>query len=196
MSTPSDKEKVKQLMAAPAVTAAPPELLAKADGIAAELDKAAKSATGTLQQVLRVVANVVRDSKTGSLTQSLQNSMTEQMNRLMTEAKSDPSLVTKIPPVLGEGVEWLQSYLSARGVPPGGYLAGEGAPTKKAAPAPAAAPASRPGAKAQDGFESSGSRPMALPTDDGAQQVPQKPGQQLESFKAWMKNPNTGKLKG
>lgn len=194
MSTPSDKEKVKQLMAAPAVTAAPPELLAKADGIAAELDKAAKTATGTLQQVLRVVANVVRDSKTGSLTQTLHNSMTETMSRLMTEAKADPSLVNKIPAALGEGVDWLQSYLSARGVPPGGYFS-EGTAAKKA-PAAAAAPAPRAGAKAQDGFESSGARPMALPTDDGQQPVPQKPGQQLESFKAWMKNPSAGKVKG
>lgn len=189
----STNEKVKQLIAAPPVTEAPPELLAKADGIAAELDKAAKTATGTLQQVLRVVANVVRDSKTGSLSHQLHSSMTEMMNRLMTEAKTDPSIVSKIPPSLGEGVEWLQSYLAARGVPSGGYYA-EGGAAKKA-PA-AAAPAPRAGGKAQDGFESSGARPMALPTDDAPAPAPQKPGQQLESFKAWMKNPSAGKLKG
>jgi hypothetical protein len=190
----SDKEKVKALLDAPDVVDAPPELLAKAEPLAAELDKAAKTATGTLQQVLRVVANVVRDTKTGSLTQELHQSMTEQMTRLMNEAKTDSGLAAKVPPVLGDAVEWLQSYLRARGVPEGGYFS-EGKPAK--APA-AAAPAQRPAAGgSQDGFESKGSRPMALPTDDAPNPAaPQKPGQQLESFKAWMKNPNAGNLKG
>lgn len=190
----SDKEKLKALLAAPDVVDAPPELLADADPIIAELEKAAKTATGTLQQVLRVVANVMRDTKTNSLTQQLHQSMTEQMTRLMSEAKTDNSIAAKVPPALGEAVEWLQSYLRARGVPEGGYYS-EGAPAK--APA-AAAPAQRPAAgTAQDGFESKGSRPMALPTDDAPNPAaPQKPGQQLESFKAWMKNPSAGKLKG
>ncbi len=190
----SDKEKVKQLLAAPPVADAPPELLAKADPIIAELEKAAKTATGTLQQVLRTVANVVRDSKGGQFDQGLHKTMTDLMSRLMTEAKSDASIVAKIPSVLGDGIDWLQSYIAARGVPEGGYFS-EGKPAAKA---PAAAAAPRPAAgKSQDGFESKSSRPMALPTDDVANPaVPQKPGQQLESFKAWMKNPNTGKLKG
>ncbi len=188
----SNNEKVKQLLAAPPVVDASPELLAKADPIIAELDKSAKTATGTLQQVLRVVANVVRDSKTGSLTQQLHQTMTDAMTRLMTEAKADPSIASKLPSVLPEAVEWLESYLSARGVPEGGYFV-ESKPAAKAAPA-----APRPNAKkAQDGFESSGARPMVLPSDDAPNpQIPQKPGQQLESFKAWMKNPNAGKLKG
>jgi hypothetical protein len=190
----NNKEKVKQLLAAPPVGDAPPELLAKADPIIAELDKASKTATGTLQQVLRVVASVMRDTKQGSLTQELHKSMTDQMTRLMTEAKTDSSIVTKIPPALGDGVDWLQSYLRARGVPEGGYLA-EGKPATKA-PA-VAAPAPRPGVGgSKDGFESKGSRPMALPTDDAPAPVAPKPGQQLESFKAWMKNPSAGKLKG
>ena len=193
----SNNEKVKQLLAAPPVVDAPPELLAKAEPIAAELDKAAKTATGTLQQVLRVVANVVRDTKTGSLTQELHKSMTDQMTRLMTEAKTDASIAAKVPPALGEAVDWLQSYLRARGVPEGGYLS-EGKPAAKA-PVAAAPVQQRPmpgGAK--DGFESKSARPMALPTDDAPNPAlpQQKPGQQLESFKAWMKNPSAGKLKG
>ncbi len=191
----NNKEKVKQLLAAPPVGDAPPELLAKADPIIAELDKASKTATGTLQQVLRVVASVMRDTKQGSLTQELHKSMTDQMTRLMTEAKTDSSIVTKIPPALGDGVDWLQSYLRARGVPEGGYFS-EGKPAAKA-PA-AAAPVHRPVAGgAKDGFESKAARPMALPTDDAPNPAAvQKPGQQLESFKAWMKNPSAGKLKG
>ena len=189
----SNSDKVKQFVAAPPVTEAPADLLAKADPISAELDKAAKTATGTLQQVLRVVSLVVRDTKSGALTQQTHNSMTEAMGRLMAEAKADSSIVAKIPPVLGEAVEWLQTYLSARGVPEGGY--GGQAPAPKAT-APAARPVAKAGGKAQDGFESSGARPMALPTDDGQQPVAPKPGPQLESFKAGMKNPSAGQLKG
>ncbi|XXF76022.1 hypothetical protein P2318_23580 [Myxococcaceae bacterium GXIMD 01537] len=189
----SNGDKVKQFLAAPPLADAPPEVLAKADAIVAELDKAAKTATGTLQQVLRVVANVVRDTKTGALTQALHTSMTEGLGRLMTEAKSDPGLVSKIPLVLGEAVEWLQGYLEARGVPEGGYGPQAAAPKAPAAAAPRAA--SKPG-KAGDGFESGGARPMALPSDDGVTQPAAKPGQQLESFKAWMRNPSAGKLKG
>lgn len=193
----SNSEKVKQLLSAPPVVDAPPELLAKAIPLATEIEKAAKTATGTLQQVLRVVANVIRDSKTGSLTQDLHKSMTDSMSRLMSEAKADNSIAAKVPSVLFEGVEWLESYLAARGVPEGGYGT-EGASAKKAAPAPAAAAAPpRAGAgKSQDGFESKSARPMALPTDDAPAPVQPKPGQQLESFKAWMKNPSAGKVKG
>jgi hypothetical protein len=195
MSNSDSKEKAKQLLAAPPIVEAPPELLAKAGPLATELDNAAKTATGTLQQVLRIVANVIRDSKSGALTQELHKSMTDAMGRLMTEAKADNSIATKIPQSLFEGVDWLQAYLEARGVPPGGY-GGEGAKKPAAAAAPAAQQRPASG-KAQDGFESKGSRPMVLPTDDVPNPaVPQKPGQQLESFKAWMKNPSAGKVKG
>jgi hypothetical protein len=192
----SNNDKVKQLLAAPPVVDAPPELMAKADSIIAELDTAAKAATGTLQQVLRTVANVIRDTKAGSFTVQVQQSMTQSMTRLMNEAKTDSSIALKVPAILHAGVDWIQSYLAARGVPEGGYLA-EGNPTPKAAAAPKVAPRAGVGGKAQDGFESKSSRPMALPTDDAPNQpLPQKPGQQLESFKAWMKNPSAGKLKG
>jgi hypothetical protein len=190
----SDKDSVKQFVSAPPLVEASASMLAKADPIVAELDKAAKTATGTLQQVLRVVALVVRDTKSGALTQQSHNSMTEAMGRLMTEAKTDPSIAAKVPAALGEAVEWLQTYLSERGVPEGGYGGQAAAP--KAAAAPAARPAARPMGKAGDGFESGGARPMALPTDDAPQPVAPKSGQQLESFKAWMKNPSAGKLKG
>ncbi|RYZ15990.1 MAG: hypothetical protein EOO70_05555, partial [Myxococcaceae bacterium] len=70
-----------------------------------------------------------------------------------------------------------------------------------AAGKPAAQAGGRPTAGAQDGFESSNANRAAALGD-----VPPPPGavkpdvkgeqQQLDSFKAWMKNPSLGKLKG
>ncbi|WP_426750670.1 hypothetical protein [Myxococcus sp. Y35] len=174
---------------------APPEILAKREGIITELENQAKSATGTLQQVMRKMAGLLANTRPGSsLNFQLYQDVKDAFSRHLNEASKTPALAT-MPPVVTEAVEWMQAYLAARG------FATEDAP---AAAAPVAAPAPAPAAGApkgaKDAFETSSKKHGALTGD-----VPPPPSVQpdvkaeqkeLESFKAWMKNPSLGKLKG
>ncbi|QRK04584.1 hypothetical protein JQX13_30575 [Archangium violaceum] len=168
--------------------AAPADLVAKRDQIVAELEKAAKEASGTLQQVLRKMITLLASTKPGAPydPQSLQD-----VKDAFVRYSQDPEALAKPrPAILMESVEWMQAYLASRGFP----VQGAGA-------APAAAPASKPAAAAgtasKDSFESGSAQHARSLGGD----VPVPPGQskeqeQLESMKSWMLNPSLGKVKG
>ncbi|RKG84734.1 hypothetical protein D7W82_21585 [Corallococcus sp. CA049B] len=170
---------------------APAELHAKRDSLLPELEKAAKDAKGTEQQVLRNLIKLMSNTKSGAAIdwqtfQDVKDSFTRY---------SKDTTTGKPPDCLEGALEWLSAYLNARG------FGGMEAAAPAAAGKPAAQAGGRPTAGAQDGFESSNANRAAALGD-----VPPPPGavkpdvkgeqQQLDSFKAWMKNPSLGKLKG
>lgn len=166
----------------------PAELVQMRDKLLVELEKQAKTATGTLQQVLRKMIELLNHTKPGS---PMNFALYEEVKEAFVRFSKDPG-TTPPPMVLMECVEFLQSRLNAFGFTPS---------QQPAEAAPAAAPAPRPAgvAATKDGFESSGpQRSLSInpeadvrPTAD-----PKSEQQQLESFKAWMKNPSIGKVKG
>ncbi len=176
---------------------APADLVAKREPIAAELENQAKSATGTLQQVMRKMAALLANTKPGaSLSFQLYQDVKDAFSRHLNEASKTPALAN-MPPILVESVEWMQAYLEARG------FAAENAPAATATAAPAAkAPAAKApvAGGAKDAFETGGKKHAALtgdvPPPPAAQPDVKAEQKDLESFKAWMKNPSLGKLKG
>lgn len=173
---------------------APESLVAKRDTLIAELEKAAKDSTGTLQQVLRKMVTLLNSTKPGAPynPQSMQD-----VKDAFTRYSQDTEAVAKPrPPVLMESVEWMQQYLASRGFPVQGAAPAASAP---AAAKPAAA-AGKGGAK--DSFESGGAKSAArslggdVPPPPAAQQQEQQPQKDLESMKNWMLNPGLGKVKG
>ncbi|MBN8231388.1 hypothetical protein JYK02_28140 [Corallococcus macrosporus] len=200
MTTPNPDPRVPATMP----PAAPEEVTKKRDGLISGLDAAAKSATGTLQAVLRKMSELLANTKDGAqLNMNLYEDVKTAFNRHLKEAEKNPKLAADMPAVLINAVEWMQEYISSRGFDPAPAAAAAPAAT---APAAAAAPGQ---AKVKDAFESSSAAkkravltgdvppppsvaatPAAKPAD--AQEVQKD----LESFKAWMKNPALGKLKG
>jgi hypothetical protein len=183
MSTPT-KPQVAEIVDAP------PELIAKAGSIIAELEKEAQSASGTLQQLLRSMANLLTLTKGNNFDVQMYNDVKNVFQRHMKEMAGKPA---PIPPVVITAVEWLQNYIVARGAP-------MPAPAPEAS-APAPARAATAGAGPKDSFEKSNKRVASLtgeapPPPASAPFNPKTEEQQLESFKAWMKNPSLGKLKG
>jgi hypothetical protein len=177
----------------------PADLAAKREQLVAGLDKAAKNFTGTLQQVLRKSHQLLHNTKPdGHLDEQLYQDVKDAFQRYSTDRAAPGA-----PPVLMEFIEWLQSYVTAR--PP--TVSAQGTPIAAAPPAaaaPAGAPpmAARSGGGAKDGFESGPAKPRTSLVSGEAPPPPNKPldpkseQQQLESFKAWMKNPSLGKTKG
>ncbi|RYZ33827.1 MAG: hypothetical protein EOO71_40940 [Myxococcaceae bacterium] len=182
--------------------AAPEELTKKREGIISGLDAASKGATGTLQQVLRKMSELLVNTKDGAhMNMALYQDVKDAFNRHLGEAGKNPALAA-MPPVLIEAVEWMQNYLTSRGFEPSAAAA-----PAAAAPAAAAKPAAAAGPGGpKDAFVSdSAAKKRAAITGD----VPPPPSianapppntqevqKDLESFKAWMKNPALGKLKG
>ncbi|MCP3141410.1 hypothetical protein [Pyxidicoccus xibeiensis] len=183
----------------------PPEVIAKREKLVTDLDAEAKKAQGTFLQVVRTMKMLVTSTAPSQpFDPKLYGDVKDALARFMKDPIIPP------PAILGQVVEYLQYRLSTYGMtiqnavmemnPEMGKKMQFTVPGAPAAAAPAPAPKqAAPAAKAKDGFESSGgsSRPLALnpeavppPADPKAEQ------QQLESFKAWMKNPNLGKLKG
>lgn len=192
MSNEQQKPNVNPAVAPPD---APPELIEKRDRIAAELEKVAKTSTGTLQRVLRKTAAMMNNTKQGAqIDVQLYNDVKEAFLAYSKDTAAGPT-----PPALMDALDWMTSYLDTRGFAPAEQPAA-------AAPAPAATPAPSATARPkgpQDGFESSkpATRPMSLGNPDAAPPPgksldPKTEQKELESFKSWMKNPGLGKLKG
>jgi hypothetical protein len=177
----------------------PPELAAKRDGIIAGLEKASKNYAGSLQQVLRKSAQLMVNTRPeGQIDTQLYQDVKDAFQRYANDTAAPAA-----PPALMEFLDWLQAYVAAR--PP--TLPVEGAAAAAPAPTPAAAPASAPAAAPRvggrsDGFESSSPGKRASLVTGEAPPPPSQPmdpkseAKQLESFKAWMKNPSFGKTKG
>lgn len=172
--------------------AAPNDILAKRDQIIADLEKAAKETSGTLQQVLRKMVTLLTSTKPGV---PHSNQALDDVKAAFTRYSQDPeALKQPRPAVLMTSVEWMQAYLASRGFPVTGASS-----TATAAPAATASkPANAAKGGAKDGFESGSSQHARALGGD----VPVAPGQQpkeqeqLESIKNWMLNPGIGKVKG
>ncbi|MFL5351365.1 hypothetical protein [Archangium sp.] len=166
---------------------APPELIAKRDPLIAELENAAKSATGSLQQVLRKLAGLLK-STTAKPGAPIDVGLFEDVKMAFERfSKEPPEVIAKKPAILNQGLEWMQTYLASRGFPVAG-----------AAPAaPSAAGGKRAG---NDSFESGASqRARALSGEappPPAQQGTVGSKEQIESIKNWQMNPGLGKVKG
>ncbi|RKH53908.1 hypothetical protein D7V93_26230, partial [Corallococcus llansteffanensis] len=141
--------------------AASEELTKQRESIIVGLDAAAKGATGTLQQVLRKMSELLVNTKDGAqMNMQLYQDVKDAFNRHLGEAGKNPQLAS-MPPVLIESVEWMQTYLTERGVAPKAAAA----PAAAATPPAAAKPASSTGPK--DAFESSSAaKKRAMVTGD------------------------------
>jgi hypothetical protein len=168
--------------------AAPNEILAKRDQIIADLEKAAKETSGTLQQVLRKMVTLLTSTKPGV---PHSNQALQDVKDAFTRYSQDPeALKQPRPAVLMTSVEWMQAYLASRGFPVSEASSSAAAPT-------AGKPAVAGMGGAKDGFESGASQHARALGGD----VPMAPGQQpkeqeLDSIKNWMLNPGIGKVKG
>ncbi|NTX36447.1 MULTISPECIES: hypothetical protein [unclassified Myxococcus] len=185
----------------------PAELVEKRDKLLAELESQSKVAQGTFLQVVRTMKMLVASTTPGTpFDEKLYGDVSGALQRFM----ADPIL--PVPPTLGLVVSYLSERLSTYGMtiqnavkeanpelhakfafaPPGAQ-----APSAPAAPPAPARTSGAPAAK--DGFESASNK-RSLSLDPEASPPPpadpKKEQQQLESFKAWMKNPSLGKLKG
>ncbi len=179
---------------------APGELTAKRERIIPELENQAKTATGTLQQVMRKMAALLANTKPGaSLSFQLYQDVKDAFTRHLNEAGKNPALAN-MPPILVESVEWMQAYLNARGFSTDNAPAPAATAASAPAPAPAAGSKAPATAGAKDAFESGGKKHAAItgdvPPPPAAQPDVKAEQKELESFKAWMKNPSLGKLKG
>jgi hypothetical protein len=193
--------------AAPAFPPEPPELAAERDRLLPELEKQAKTATGSAQAVLRKLHELVLHTRPGApFDYQIYADVKTAFERFM----KDPVLPP--PAIIMPCVEFMQKRLVAFGftgkmeLPPGapppppgvvGSIATSN--VTPAAPSAPAAPQARGGSK--DGFEGSSKPPGGLTLNPETAAPP--PGteqkaesQQLESFKTWMKNPSVGKVKG
>lgn len=183
----------------------PSELVEKRDKLLAELESQSKTAQGTFLQVVRTMKMLVASTTPGTpFDERLYGDVSGALQRFM----ADPIL--PVPPTLGMVVSYLSERLSTYGMTiqnavkeanPEMHAKLAFTPPSAAAPAaPPPAPARTSGAPAaKDGFESASNK-RSLSLDPEASPPPpadpKKEQQQLESFKAWMKNPSLGKLKG
>lgn len=171
---------------------APAELIAKREPLAAELEKAAKATSGTLQQVLRKMQVLLSQTKPGSsLDGQLYQDVKDAFTRYAKDTAAGPA-----PASLMQAVDWLQAYLSARG-----FAASAEPAASTGAPASAAPRAAVKGGDAFDSGDSSArartlTGEVPLSPEAAKSLDPKSEQQQMESFKAWMKNPSLGKLKG
>ncbi|MFP2901703.1 hypothetical protein, partial [Corallococcus sp. 4LFB] len=112
MTTPTPDPRVPATMP----PAAPEEVTKKRDGLITGLDAAAKTATGTLQAVLRKMSELLANTKDGAqLNMNLYEDVKTAFNRHLQEAEKNPKLAADMPAVLINAVEWMQEYISSRG---------------------------------------------------------------------------------
>ena len=192
----------------------PPERAAERERLIPEIEKQAKSATGTAQPLLRKFHELMLHTRPGApFDLQIYQDVKDAFMRFM----KDPVLPP--PVIIMQCVEYMQKRLVAFGftgqmqLPPGVTI-----PDKVMGPSllegvqvpntGSAAPAASPGVKkAQDGFEGGSSKPSKMTLNPETAAPPKAPAapasadakselQQLESFKTWMKNPSIGKLKG
>ena len=95
---------------------APADLLAKRDGLIAELDKAAKSASGPTQQAIQKMSALLGSTRQGAAPSgAVHQEVKDAFNKLVEESSKDPKHASAAPPILNQSVEWMQAYLKARG---------------------------------------------------------------------------------
>jgi hypothetical protein len=192
----------------------PPELVAERDRLLPELEKQAKAASGTAQQVLRKLHELIAHTKPGA---PFDIQIYAETKAAFERFMKDPVLPP--PAVIMQCVEFMQRRLISFGftgkmeLPPGAPPPPPGLiDTSLSSPAPSTATpavgtaAARPSAGGRtDGFEGSSKgkssagltlNPETAAPPPGAADESKPEQQQLESFKTWMKNPHIGKVKG
>ena len=162
---------------------APPEVLARRDPLIQELDAAAKTAKGALQQVLRLMGQLIVNTKPGaSVDGQLYQAVRDAFIRYEKEAGSAPW-----PPVLVQSVEWMQTYLASRGF---------AVPEAAGSPLAAVTAAPRTG---KDAFEATARKGPSLTGDTPVAPAAQQPTteqQKQDALKTWMMNRDLGKVRG
>jgi hypothetical protein len=191
----------------------PPEFAAERDRLLPELEKQAKAATGTAQQVLRKLHDLITHTKPGA---PFDIQIYAEVKAAFERFMKDPVLPP--PMIIMQCVEFMQRRLVAFGftgkmeLPPGAPPPPPGLIDNSltgGAPAPTATPAAgspaMPARGGKDGFEGSSRgkatagltlNPETAAPPPGATEETKPEQQQLESFKTWMKNPHIGKVKG
>lgn len=154
---------------------APAELQAKREGIVAALEAEASTASGNLQQVLRVLAQTVNNCRPDAqLDFQLDMALRQAFQRYEPEMGHSP-----MPKALVDGVAWMQEYVQARGFP----VSTEGSiPAQKVQ-----------GSGATDVFEKVQNK-MSL-TGEQPAVAPQGEAQE-GGLKNWQLNPGLGKVRG
>lgn len=192
----------------------PPELVAERDRLLPELEKQAKATSGTAQQVLRKLHELIAHTKPGA---PFDIAIYAETKLAFERFMKDPVLPP--PAVIMQCVEFMQRRLISFGFtgkmelppgappPPPGLVDTSLASTAPSTATPAAGTAAaRPSAGGRtDGFEGSSRgkasagltlNPETAAPPPGAADEGKPEQQQLESFKTWMKNPHIGKVKG
>lgn len=176
--------------------ALPPELLSKRDELITALEKTAKTAVHpSLQQVLQKMLLLMRSTKPGS--PALNPDAFRQIQEAFLLFAEDPA-APRSPEILLESMEWMDRFIRATVA-----LLPKGVQAEMMSDVPPMGTKGAFGARrGKDSFESvaPAARARSL-TEEGIPQVvppapPDKPRPQVEPFKAWMKNPGLGKLKG
>lgn len=190
----------------------PPELVAERDRLLPELEKQAKATSGTAQQVLRKLHELITHTKPGA---PFDIQIYAEVKSAFERFMKDPVLPP--PAVIMQCVEFMQRRLVAFGftgkmeLPPGAPPPPPGlidnslsSPAPSTATPAAGTAAARAGGGRTDGFEGSSkgkasagltlNPETAAPPPGAEESKPEQ--QQLESFKTWMKNPHIGKVKG
>jgi hypothetical protein len=188
--------------------------VAERDRLLPELEKQAKAATGTAQQVLRKLHELMVHTKPGApFDVQIYTEVKNAFERFM----KDPVLPP--PTIIMQCVEFMQRRLVAFGftgkmeLPPGapepppgliGSISGGSPAAATGTPAAGSAAVQGRGGGGKDGFEGSRGKsssgltlnPETAAPPPGAPEETKPEQQQLESFKTWMKNPHIGKVKG
>ncbi|HLT29795.1 MAG TPA: hypothetical protein VK013_07115 [Myxococcaceae bacterium] len=154
---------------------APAELHAKRETLMTQLESDAKTSSGTVQQSLRVMVQLLNSCRPGG---TMEPELDASIRRVFQQLEKEG--VTEWPPSLMSSVQWMQDYLVARGLPrsEGGAEVG----------------ANVPGAGSKDVFERAQSK-MSL---TGEQAPPAVTGNapQEGGVKNWQLNPGLGKVRG
>lgn len=193
-----------------AVPQEPPEFIARRTKLIAELEKQSKSAQGGIKACMLKSIQVLKAMEPSMpLDEQLYSDMTEAFMRLTKDPapQQPPEIFLTLMDYMQERISVLSPQYAAVAADNEIKLplvkGSEAAAATAAAPAAAPAAPAAPAAKgAKDGFESSG--PAKKKLSLGGDDTPPPPGassdtkkkEELESFKAWMKNPGLGKTKG
>jgi hypothetical protein len=165
----------------------PTDPVARRDQLLADLEKAAKTAKGSLLTVLQKMSALLSGSRPGG---ALDKQLFHDFQEAFAQFSQDGA-ASRTPPVLMESLEWVHTCFIARA----SASSASGASAAKLA-------VSGRGRDGKDSFESSGATPKVrsltgeVPQATGPVNAQREQQEQLESMKNWMLNPGLGKVRG
>jgi hypothetical protein len=153
---------------------APAELHSKRETLMTQLEADAKTSSGTVQQSLRVMVQLLNSCRPGG---TMEPELDASIRRVFQQLEKEG--ITEWPPSLLGSVQWMQDYLTARGLP----RSESGAEVGNTVP----------GAGSKDVFE----RAQAKMSLTGEQAPPAADSTPKEGgVKNWQLNPGLGKVRG